>query len=204
MLRACKQLACLWVAPVLVLIWLRGQSLLIIQRLTVDLPALAGLPGWAGLLSHVGGGLWLSCASVLIFNARVRRWLWLPGLLSLILGLDDGLMLHEELLPQVLRMDHRVVQPALYALYAGLLGLTLRRLRPWMREPGFLVLLAACLCLGASVSLDMAVESNLLPTRHPLLLDEGFAMWLEDGLKLLGIVAWWGYWTSFCTRCTDS
>lgn len=202
MRQACLRLAALWFVPVLVLLWLKGQGSLTIQRLTVDPSALAGAPAYSGLLSNLGVYLWLSTASILLFGAwckpERRSLLLLPGCLSLLLGLDDGLMLHEELLPAFLHLDDRVVQPGLYALYAGLLGLIMRKLRPWMGEAGFLILLASVACLGSSVTVDMLKESNLLSPRDPLILDEGYAMWLEDGLKLLGIVAWWGYWTRFC------
>jgi len=203
MTQALKALAALWILPLLVLFWLKGQGTLTIQRLTVDPSALAGVPAYTGILSNLGVVLWFSCASILLFSARNRRFLLLPGLLTLVLGLDDGLMLHEELLPHWLGVSDRVVQPGFYAIYAALLGFTMRKLRPWMKEPQVLILLAASLCLGASVSVDMVIESNLLSPRHPLMLDEGYAMWLEDGLKLLGIVAWWGYWTGFCARCWD-
>ena len=200
MTQGLKTLVALWLAPVLALFWLKGQGTLTIQRLTVDPSALAGAPAYTGLFSNAGVALWLSCASILLFCARRHRFLWMPGLLSLLLGLDDGLMLHEELIPQWLGLSDRVVQPGLYMVYAALLGLSLRPMRPWMKEPQFLILLAAMLCLGASIGVDLMIESQWLSARHPLMLDHGYAMWLEDGLKLLGIVAWWGYWTGFCAR----
>jgi len=203
MKQALRALAALWLVPGLVLGWLKSQAPLTIQRLTVDPSALAGVPAYTGILSNAGVALWLSCASILLFCARRQRFLWLPGMLSLMLGMDDGLMLHEELVPLWLGLSDRVVQPGLYMVYAALLGLTVRQLRPWLKEPQFLILLAASACLGASISVDMVIESNWLSARHPLMLDESYAMWLEDGLKLLGIVAWWGYWTGFCARRMD-
>lgn len=196
-----KKLALLWTLPLLVLLWLKGQGTLTIQRLTVDPSALAGVPPYTGLLSNLGVVLWFSTASILLFVAwsqpPLRKTLLLPGLLSLVLGLDDGLMLHEELLPNLAGVHYTVMQPALYALYAALLGLSLRGIRAHLRD---LVLLAAIFCLGGSVAVDMLQESHLLSERNPLVLDEGLAMWLEDGLKLLGIVAWWGFWTSLGAR----
>lgn len=201
MRQACLRLAALWFLPLLILLWLKGQGTLTIQRLTVDPSALAGVPAYTGILSNLGVYLWLSTASILLFGAWVkaesRSLMLLPGCLSLLLGLDDGLMLHEELFPAFLHLDDRVVQPGLYTLYALALGLLMGQLRPRMAEPGFLILLGSVLCLGSSVTLDMLKESNWLSPRHPLMLDEGLSMWLEDGLKLLGIVAWWGYWTDF-------
>ncbi|MBN9419662.1 MAG: hypothetical protein J0I12_29670 [Candidatus Eremiobacteraeota bacterium] len=196
-----KRLVALWALPLLVLLWLKGQGTLTIQRLTVDPSALAGVPPYTGLLSNAGVVLWFSTATVLLFLAwsqpKLRPTLLLPGLLSLVLGLDDGLMLHEEMLPNLAGVHYTVMQPALYALYAGLLGLSLRAIRPYLFDP---VLLAAIFCLGGSVAVDMLMESHLLSERNALMLDEGLAMWLEDGLKLLGIVAWWGYWTGLGAR----
>lgn len=204
MLQACRLLGVLWILPLLVLYWLKSQGELIIKRWTVEPVALAGLPPHTGFLSNLGVVLWFSTASVLIFlsfrSVSLRRACLIPGVFSLWLGLDDGMMLHEELLPHSLGISSSVVQPALYALYAASLGLTLRTLRPWLREPAFLVLLAASFCLGASVSLDMIRESHWLSPRSRLVIDEGFAIWLEEGLKLLGIVAWWGYWLGFAGR----
>ncbi|MBX3171218.1 MAG: hypothetical protein KF760_27665 [Candidatus Eremiobacteraeota bacterium] len=199
-----KKLAVLWALPLLVLLWLKGQGSLTIQRLTVDPSALAGVPPWTGLLSNAGVLLWFSSATVLLFVARTRpgarRVVLLPGLLSLVLGLDDGLMLHEELLPSLAGVHYTVMQPALYILYAALLGLSLRGLRSQLRGDSCVVLLAAIFCLGGSVAVDMLLDSHLLSERNSLVLDEGLAMWLEDGLKLLGIVAWWGYWTDLSAR----
>ena len=196
-----RRLILLWAVPLLVLTWLKGQGTLTIQRLTVDPSALAGAPPYTGLLSNFGVVIWFCTAAVLLFVAwsqpPLRGRLLLPGLLSLVLGLDDGLMLHEELLPNLAGVHYTVMQPALYALYAALLGLSLRGIRGYLLDP---VLLAAIFCLGGSVAVDMLLESHLLSDRNPLVLDEGLAMWLEDGLKLLGIVAWGGYWTGLSAR----
>lgn len=195
MSRALAMLAALWAFPLLVLLWLKGQEPLMIQRLTVDVAALAGMPPYAGLISNLGVALWLVTGWVLLFTSSLttsnrRQWLW-PGLLSLLLGMDDGLMLHEEVLPKLLHLDDRVVQPALYIVYLALLSLGLRRLK---RTPDLVILGAALGCLAASMALDLAKESDLLGPRHILHTDAAFAMWLEDGFKWLGIVAWAGYW----------
>lgn len=195
MSRALMGLAALWSLPLLVLVWLKGQGPLMIQRLTVDVAALAGIPPYAGLISNLGVMLWLVTGWVLLFTASLtssnrRQWFW-PGLLSLMLGLDDGLMLHEEVVPRLLHLNDRVVQPGLYVVYLGILAVSLRKLN---RAPSLLILGAALACLGASMALDLLHESDLLDPRHLLRTDPAFAMWLEDGLKWLGIVAWAGYW----------
>ena len=195
--KALRLLLLIWLIPVGALLWLKGQDALLIQRLTVDLTASAGVPPYTGLLSNAGITLWLVSGSILLFTAahsKGGKALLLPGILSLMLGLDDGLMLHETVLPGLLGIHDRLVQPALYCVYAALLGLCLSKRRPQMTQPQFLVLLAALLCLGASVALDLLRDSHWIPARHPLMLDEALFMWWEDGLKLLGIVAWSGYW----------
>lgn len=204
----CLYLLRLWLVPVVILLWLRGQGPLLIQRLTVDVTALCGVPSYTGLLSNAGVALWLSGAAILFFAAgRVprqrRQALLLPALLSLMLGLDDALMLHEELVPQWTGLDDRVVQPGLYCCYAAMLLGCLPYHRQRMAQPLFLVFLAALACLGGSVAVDVLKDSKLLSPRSPLMLDEGFAMWLEDGLKLLGIVAWTGYWVAVAGQTLD-
>ena len=197
-------LAALWAAPLLLLWWASGRNTEATQHLFVEPAALCGVAPDAGLLSNLGVGLWLGCAATLLFAADAvrpapcRSLLW-PGLLSLLLGVDDGLMLHEALLPWWLGVSDRVVQPALYVLYGLLLLITIRSSGPERRQAPRLVLWASVLCLGASVGLDVMVESGWVVERHRLMLDEGFQIWWEDGLKLLGIAAWCGYWVS-CAR----
>jgi hypothetical protein len=162
------------------------------------MPALCGVPPYTGLLSNAGVALWLCTSAVLAFagsrltDPRQRLGLYLPAGLSLLLGLDDGLMLHESLLPAWLGLDDRIVQPGLYCLYASLLLASLRW--PLRGRDHRILFLAALACLGCSVLLDVLIESHLLPARNPLVLQPGLLMWLEDGLKLLGIVAWSGLW----------
>ena len=199
---ALRYLLLLWWVPALVLLWLKGQSVLMIQRLTVDLTASGGVPPYTGMLSNLGIALWLITGSLLVFSAYhtegeergERPTLWIVGLLSLWLGLDDGLMFHEDVIPGLLGVDDRLIQPVLYSLYAGVLAWGLRYHRPRMKEAHFLVFLAALGCLGGSVGLDLLKDGHWIPARHPLMLDEGLFMWWEDGLKLMGIVAWSGYW----------
>ena len=197
-------LAALWAAPLVLLWWASGRTTEATQHLFVEPAALCGVAPDAGLLSNLGVALWIATAAVLLFAADLvrpfpsRGLLW-PGALSLMLGLDDGLMLHEALLPHWLGVSDQVVQPALYALYGALLLLCLREHNRAKRRQGapFLVLWAAALCLGSSVAIDVVVESGWLNERHRLMLDEAYELWWEDGLKLLGITAWAGYWISF-------
>lgn len=193
--RALGLLGLVWMVPLVCLLWLSGQPQITIQRLTVDMPTLAGVPPHTSLISNSGVVLWLVTGWVLLLvclNCKpARARLFVPALFTLLLGIDDGLMLHESLLPSLLRADSHVVQPALYACYLVFLGISLRqqRLHAWS-----LLLAAGLVCLGGSLFLDVLQESDWLPGHHRLHQDAGFAMLLEDGLKWLGIIAWATYW----------
>jgi hypothetical protein len=195
MIRPLLVLLAVWTLPIFFLGWLRGQSLLLIQRLTVDVAALTGAPPYLGLLSNFGVALWLITGWLLIFVGwtlaeRPRDFFWI-GVLSLWLGLDDGLMLHEAVIPGWLGISDRVVQPALYATYLAILW---KGLRSHSMDRWSLILAASLSTLATSLLIDVLKESEWLDPRHPLHLQPAFAMWCEDGLKWLGILAWSAYW----------
>lgn len=193
-------LACAWALPVGFLAWLYFQDLVTIERQVVDLPALIGIPGTSGMVSGVGIALWYVAGSVCWFAAGLqhdrekRVGLRLIGTLSVWLGLDDEFMLHEEVLPQLFGLSPSVMQPLLYCLYGLLLLGCLRRLPELWHSEENRTFFASLFCLGASIAVDVLKDSGRFPPRSRMALDEGFAMWVEESLKLLGIVAWTLFW----------
>lgn len=150
-----------------------------------------------GLVSYLGVGLWASTAAICLFaalclrdepaeRASTVRFLVGAGLLSVWLTLDDLLMLHERVLP-----DLGVPELATYAVYgvAGLahLRVALRVASPGIAAPGTRALLfVAIASLGASVVSDTILEAA------------GWAVpiGLEDGAKLVGITFWLAFHTA--------
>lgn len=201
-----------WLIPGLVVFWLSRQEAVIIQRQVVDLAAQAGLPGTTGAVSWFGIVLWHCAAAVCWFAGTLLVGPEASGLrraavLSLLLGIDDALMLHEEFLPQLLHLAPMVVQPGLYCVYAVLLLSALKKFPHLWSRPEARIFVIAMLCLGGSVLIDMLKDSELLDPRSRLVRDPGYAMWLEESLKLLGIAAWtlfWFRWAAWLSRSGSS
>lgn len=139
---------------------------------TRDPSVLGDLPYYAGALSTFTVGAWMSAASLAavagwIVPARRAAMLHLAALLA-ILGVDDGLMVHEALAPRL-----GIPETVLYAVYALLALATVRAFAPRTGGAATWVLLLGFALLGSSVASDVVAADPYL---------------LEDGLKLLGVL----------------
>ncbi|QYU67400.1 hypothetical protein J4558_21100 [Leptolyngbya sp. 15MV] len=167
----------------LVLILLRDQA------------ATADHSPFTGLVSNLGAFMWLACAAVTGFTAVAwreqlgrERTLFLAAacVLSTLLLLDDFFMLHEE----VLRFSIGVPEKLTLAAGALLAGGHLFRFRhEYLAERPWLIASALAL-LGASVMTDLA-----LPEQD---LGKAAMLFVEDGLKWFGIVAWGAWHVTYC------
>lgn len=198
-----------WLIPGCIIGWLCFQDDLTIQRQVVDLPGLAGLPGTTSAVSYLGVALWHWAAAACWFTSLLlvggpRRGLQRAATLSLLLAIDDGFMLHEEVLPQLLHLSASVVQPGIYCVYGLLLIGALKRFPELWRRPESRLFIAALLCLGASIGIDMAKDSGWFGARSRMILDPAYAMWVEESLKLLGISAWTSFWWRWCAWLSRS
>jgi hypothetical protein len=135
-----------------------------------------------GLLSHLGVVLSCSTAAITLFTSRLlvqvqvepvrAAYLRVLGLLTMVLMLDDLLLVHETVAPVFLGIPEHTVTFA----YALALGWMLTVYRRHIVEHTPYVLLAIALgCLAASAAIDW------LPLRQ-------IGTDVEDGLKLTGIV----------------
>lgn len=151
--------------------------------LSRDPLAHAGVDALSGLQSNAGALLWFGAASVAVFVA-IASWrstrpadlLWL-GLLAALLAVDDLLMLHEALLPRFFGLGETIIIAGYGAAAASILWL--HRLVLATRT-GVMTLLAGFGCLALSVVVD-AFQHRW---------DSPWRIFVEDGTKLLGIVAW--------------
>lgn len=158
-----------------------------IANLTRDPNAISGYPAYTGLLSQFGIFFWAACPALCLFSAtvlarrgkqpRLRRFLLISALLTLLLALDELFMLHETVLPH-LGIPERVVLGS-YLLFFGLYFARYFRLI-WRTE--FLPLLMALFFFGVSLLIDQRPLTN--PNLHYL---------VEDGTKLVGIISWMAY-----------
>jgi hypothetical protein len=200
-----KSLVLAWTGPLLFLVWVYNQEGVYPRHLFVDLVATMNMPFYIGIGSTFGVILWFASGTVALFAAGItgkvgRKVLLFPGLMSLVLGLDDQLMLHERVLPHTLAglpdEQTHYFQTALYLIYIGLFlawaglnrGVLLTK-KSWLLVP-------SALLFGASIGLDVAYEWKLLPEGGFLRADPNLFELVEDGFKLLGIATW----TAFCWR----
>ena len=145
-----------------------------VANLTRDPNGITGRPAYFGALSTVGLIGWGVAASLCAVVALVlgdgarRRYLLATAVLLTLLLLDDGLLLHERLLPSAFGLS----EDAVYALYAGATLAWLMAFRREIVRSDAVLLVLAGACLVTSIVLD---GTALAPAG------------LEDAPKLVGI-----------------
>lgn len=164
---------------------------------TKDPNAITDAPFYLGILSNVGIMLWSGSIVLCFFGAYLIRnqpqsaetylFLILSGLLSLMLALDDLLQLHEHVFPSYFRISDNAV----YLTYTNLFLVYFIRFRKTLLDSEFLVYGLAFFFLGLSTVID------LLPLPIPR------DTFLEDAIKLLGIVSWLVYFFRFTGRLRE-
>ena len=113
-------------------------------------------------------------------NTEHSRFLFFSGLLTLFFLLDDFFVIHESL-----RDYFGVPENLSYAVYLILLGFYLLTFRKPILNKNIALLILAFAFLGGSATID--IFQKLIIHEIP-----GY-FFLEDGLKLIGITSWAGY-----------
>ena len=157
-----------------------------ISRLTRDPTAIVRVPFYTGFLSQIGIFFWSASAAVCMFSAKVlsrhpdylkfKHFLFVSGLLSLALGLDDVFLLHEKFFPRF-----GVPETVVVASYLGCVLFCLVRFYSVILKTDYILLGMALFFFGVS---------NILDLFDPSFLDSYL---YEDGAKLVGIVSWLSY-----------
>jgi hypothetical protein len=161
-----------------------GQPLSVLVR---DANAIAQQPNYFGALEHAEillmcGAGWIALYTSLFCRGQTARFLFLGGLLSLLLATDDLYMLHES--------SHRfhVPEQFVFALYAVLLLLLVAtNLRQFLKSSFFL--------LGAALAL-FAIAIVIDATHYTPF---GLPWGSEDCFELTGICFWAAYFVK-CSR----
>lgn len=163
-----------------------------IGNLTRDPSAVLGGPFHTGILSQTGIFFWSAAAAICMFSVKIiskypdsfklKRFLFISGLLTMLLGLDDIFLLHESVFPY-LGIHEKVV----YATYAGLVLFYLYKFYPIIITTEYILLVMALGFFALSVIFD----KSSIPGIDPYL--------LEDGAKIVGIVSWMAYFFSVGT-----
>jgi len=160
-----------------------GQPLGILVR---DANAIAQQPNYFGALEHAGillmsGTGWIAAFSALLCRGKTGRFLFLGGLLSLLLAFDDLYMLHEASWRFHIR-EHYV-----FATYGLLLVLLVASdTRHFFKTP-FLLLGVSLVLFAVAIVVDAA---DFTPF--------GLPAGTEDCLELIGIC----FWSSYFIKCS--
>jgi hypothetical protein len=161
---------------------------------TNDPFVLGHLPFYAGILSNVGILLWCATAAICFFSATVlkgndpardlRLFLFMSGILTSLLLFDDLFQMHRIFYPKLFHLATILV----YGVY-GLFALWyLIHFRKQILETEFLLLVFALTFFVLAVTFDTL---HFLPRGSTA---------FSDGLKLLGIVSWFTYFTRTCWK----
>lgn len=159
-----------------------GQPLSILVR---DANAIAHQPNYFAALEHaeillMNGAGWIALFAALFCRKQTRRFLFLGGLLSLLLAADDLYMFHES------AWRIHVPEQAVFGLYAVLLILlVLANLRHFLKTP-FLLLGVALVLFAAAIVVDAADYTPF-----------GLPGGSEDCLELAGIC----FWSVYFMKC---
>lgn len=152
-----------------------------------DANAIAQQPNYFGALEHAGvllmcGAGWIALYTATFCRGQTARFLFLGGLLSLLLATDDLYMLHES----SYRFD--VPEQFIFAVYAALLLLLVGgNLRRFLQSP-FLLLGVAMALFAVAVVID---ATHYTPF--------GLPWGTEDCIELAGICFWAVYFVK-CSR----
>ena len=154
---------------------------------------IVNLPFYLGGLSYIGISLWCATMTICFFSFLILRrtaqtipapsFFLLAGLISTLLFLDDLFRLHEIVFPVYLHLH----EYTLYATHVILVSLFLIGCRRTILDTQYLLLLLACGCFALSLSADVISDMFFRSISG-----ESF---FEDGLKFIGIVSWFAYFS---------
>jgi hypothetical protein len=167
------------------------------ENLVRDPNAIAGMPKYIGFISQFGVFLWFASVGICfmgyflikgIESVNIKsKYLLYFGIFSLMLGLDDAYMLHEEL-------AHRgLYEEMFFGVYAVMLLVFILKFLKLFFQTNFILLILSGFCLASSIAVDKY--------DHTLFL-------LDDSFKVSGIVFWFVYFFrtvySFCKEVINT
>jgi hypothetical protein len=169
------------------------------DQLMRDPAAITNVPFYIGSVSNVGVVVWIIGAAVCLFtastlSARGIRDEWFrmfryAGWLTAALGLDDLFMFHEEIFPKYLFPKGGWLHLSEKIVFLGYIfgfGTLFVRFRKTLLRTDITFLFLGFGLLGLAMVSDQGFVKHVVPSKTARL-------FLEDGLKLLGIVGWSSY-----------
>lgn len=163
-----------------------GTSL---SQLTRDPSTVSKSRFYIGILSNFGIMLWAAATAICFFGVFLLMdgnnhhqfidFLFLSGIFSLILTLDDAFLIHETVLPDYFGIPEIWVFLGYFIIGAGYLLYFFRRIL----NTDYLLLALSLLFFGLSIFMDIVFPYSNLET------------FVEDSFKFLGIVFWLAYFS---------
>jgi hypothetical protein len=160
------------------------------------LQILEGKP-YIGVISNIGIVFWTATSAILFYSLQISYaqkrsreqlyFLLCSGLLTTMMLFDDLLMLHDVIFPGYLSLDEKVF----YCFYCFSVIALFYFFRKIVLRSDYILFILAFGFLGGAVITDVILALGFKLTYEYL---------VEDGLKFLGIIAWFAYFTrtSYC------
>ena len=178
-----------------VVIYLGIENDVELDHFTQDPASIMDTPFYLGFFSYIGILFWCATATLCLFTRifidgtdesqnRKRRFLLYSGLISALLMFDDLFLMHELVFPVYFQIPKNVV----YLIYMNILIVYMVLFRAELKDSEYLLLAVAAGLIGASQFVDS------LPMPIP---EDSF---LEDAVKLFGIVTWFTYYMRYCVQ----
>ena len=175
----------------LIAAWLQSEV-----RLSVlfrDVFVAASVESYYGLFSNLGIFLWSATAAILLFSGTVllnvnrshkySKFLLSFGSLTLLLVIDDFLMLHEKVFPYYLKISEKIT----FLAYGIIVLFLLLKFRDIIFSNHLRIFIIAISFLFLSITID-----QMLPT-NSFIFQQDDTYFFEDSLKLIGIISWCFY-----------
>ncbi|MBK4730213.1 hypothetical protein JJD41_10120 [Oxynema sp. CENA135] len=163
-------------------------------HLSRDLSVIANLPAHAGFLSQIGIFFWSGTTGICLLSYKVvsnfprtdpiKRFFLISAIFTLILGIDDAFVLHEDIFPAI-----GIPEKLVLLSYALFLSFYLVKFFRVILQTEYLLLVTPLFFFGLSIFIDLL--SRLRPDF--LGIHDDIRLLLEDGTKLVGIVSWFIY-----------
>lgn len=197
-------------APILVMVYAFTTAVLSIvillgiehnielDHFTQDPASIMNTPFYLGFFSYIGILFWCGSAMLCFYsnqllagkknNDRIRSFMLYSGLISTLLMFDDLFLMHEIVLPDYFMLPRGIV----YVIYVNIVILYFVLFRSELAQSEYIVLLIATALIAISQFVDE------LPMPIP---EDSF---LEDAVKLFGIVTWFTYYARYCFQKTKT
>ena len=157
-----------------------------IGRLTRDPNTIGGSPLYAGFLSQIGILCWSAAAAVCLFGAKaiskhrgdqkLKTFLVVFGVVTLVLCLDDAFLIHEGFFPHF-----GIPEVAIYVAYGICALVCFLMFSSVILRTEYILMVIALVFFVVSIALDVFDPPGI--DRYLF----------EDGAKLVGIISWLAY-----------